>query len=96
MATYVSLAKLTCEGFRQYKQGRQRWQEAKAAIEAAGGKILGAYAVMGPYDFIFITDFPDERRATSAILKASSSGEINFQTMTAIPIEDFHKLAEQL
>lgn len=96
MGTYVSLAKLTCDGYRNYKEGPKKHEEAKRAIESAGGKLLAAYAVIGAYDFIFITEFPDERKAAGVLLKSSASGEINFQTMVAIPMEEFVSLTQQV
>ena len=54
MPTYIVLYKLTDQGIRNIKEAPQRIEEGIKALEAAGGKVIGFYSVMGEYDYVSI------------------------------------------
>ena len=92
MPTYVTLFRYSSEGFKHLnEQGRQ--QQIRL-IEAHGGHVKDAYGLMGAWDVLFITDFPDERSALSALVTTCQAGLGTTQTMTAIPLEAFVQLGQ--
>ncbi len=89
MALYVTLWKYTTEGFKDVKKAQKRFDMAKRAIKASGGKIVSIYGLMGKYDLISIMDMPSDKAAATIILKICSTGRITSETMPALAIEDF-------
>jgi uncharacterized protein with GYD domain len=63
MPTYVTLMKLTDEGVRGIKDAPKRIEEGIKGLEAAGGKLLGFYVVMGEYDYVGIAEAPSDEVA---------------------------------
>jgi uncharacterized protein with GYD domain len=92
MSLYVSLLKYSPEGMKGISP--ERFQRNKALIESKGGKLIGAYALMGEWDVLTITDFPDEKSAMSALVAVGKSGVGTTQTMTAMPLDEFVTLAK--
>ena len=95
MATYVSLIKLTAEGAKNVKTSGEAIQEASNWIGKSGGKVLAAYALQGNYDFLWITEFPEERGAWKSLVSTALQGRVSTETMTAIPIERFLEYVAQ-
>ena len=60
MPTYIVLYKLTDQGIRDIKEAPQRIEEGTKALEAAGGKVIGFYSVMGEYDYVSIGEAPND------------------------------------
>jgi uncharacterized protein with GYD domain len=90
MPTYVTLFRYSSEGFKHLnEEGRQ--QQIRR-IEAHGGQVKDAYGLMGEWDVLFITEFPDEKSAMSALVTTCQSGMGTTQTMTALPWADFVQL----
>jgi uncharacterized protein with GYD domain len=89
MPIYVTLFKSTAEGTKLLKESGQQIEEGKKAIQAAGGKILNAYALLGRYDFIYITEFPDQKSALKVLLKTAMKGRVAPENLVAIPLEEF-------
>jgi uncharacterized protein with GYD domain len=92
MPLYVSLLKYSPEGMKGISP--ERFQRNQALIESKGGKLIGSYALMGEWDVLTITDFPDEKSAMSALVAVGKSGVGTTQTMTAMPLEEFVTLAK--
>ena len=95
MALFVALGKLTNEGAAYLRDLELRHRHAVAAVERGGGKVLASYALLGAYDFLVILDCPDEKVAMKVLAKESSHGNIRYETMTALPIEEFARLVEE-
>ncbi len=96
MPTYISLLKMTPEGARDIKGMPGRYEDARKNLEKAGGKLVGAYAVMGEYDYVLIADLPDDDAAVSLALKVAQRGTVSTQTLRAIPMEEFVQLVNRL
>ncbi len=96
MPTYISLLKMTPEGARDIKGLPGRFDEFRKNLEKAGGRLVGAYAVMGQYDYVAIVDVPDDATAISLALKVSQKGTSATQTMRAMPMDEFVKLVTKL
>jgi uncharacterized protein with GYD domain len=96
MPTYVSLLKMTPEGARDIKNLPARFEDFRKNLENAGGRLVGAYAVMGEYDYVAIVDVPDDATAISLALKVAQRGTSATQTMRAMPMEEFVQLVKKL
>lgn len=96
MPTYVSLLKMTPDGAKDIKGLSGRFNDFRKNVEKAKGRLIGAYALMGNYDYLAIVDVPDDTAAVSLALKVAQRGTSTTQTMRAIPMEEFVKLVESL
>ena len=50
----------------------------------------------GEYDYLLITEAPDERVMAEIALRASQRGRTRFKTIAAIPIEEFAEVSKRL
>ncbi len=96
MATYISLVNLTEQGIREAKNAPERLQTFDTALKEAGGKLIGFYLVMGQFDYIVITEAPDDQTAARLILGTIAQGSMRTQTLRAFPREEFESIATGL
>jgi uncharacterized protein with GYD domain len=89
MPIYVTLFSSTAEGTKGLKETKRYLEEGEKDIKEAGGKILAAYALMGRYDFIYITEFPDQKSALQVLFRTAMKGRVAPETLVAIPLEEF-------
>ncbi len=89
MPIYVTLFRSTAEGTKGLKESQQYMEEAQKEIRQAGGKIINAYALLGRYDFIYITEFPDQKSALKVLFKTAMKGKVAPENLVAIPLEEF-------
>jgi uncharacterized protein with GYD domain len=96
MPTYVTLWKYTKDGLTDMKKTPERYEAVKKIISNAGGKLLSIYGLIGEYDVVTVMELPSEKAAASTMLKICAKGRITSQTMTALPIDDFLKVAKEV
>ena len=96
MAIYISHGTLTEQGVQEIKDLPDRIEEVRKTWEEAGGKLLAWYVVLGDYDYLVITEAPNEKVMAETVIKASRRGRTRFRTFTAIPIEEFAQVAQRL
>ena len=96
MPTYISLVSLTEQGIKEVKNAPERLQAFDNAAREIGGKLIGFYLVMGQYDYIVITEAPDDQMAARLILGTIAQGSVRTQTMRAFPREEFENIAKGL
>ena len=89
MPTYVLLTRLSPDGVQTIKNNPQRIREVNKEVEALGGSVTAQWAVLGQYDFINVVEAPDEQTIARISLELSSRGTGSWETLTAIPIDDF-------
>jgi len=89
MATYVMLTTLTDEGRKTIKEKPKRIREVNKEVEKMGVKILGQYALLGPYDFINILEAPDNISIAKVAMELGSRGTLQTMTMPAMPLDEF-------
>ena len=89
MATYILLSTLTDEGAKAIKDRPMRIQEVNKEIEAMGAKVVGQYAVLGPYDFVNIVEAPDNETIARVSVELSSRGTVRILTLAALSMEQF-------
>lgn len=89
MPTYLMLSTLSPEGVQTIKSNPQRIREVNKEIEQLGAKVIQQWAVLGRYDFVNVLEAPDEATVARVSLELGSRGTGRFETLTAIPIDDF-------
>jgi len=89
MPTYVMLTKLTVWGRKTIKERPERIKEVNKEVEEMGARILGQYAVLGPYDFVNILDAPDDATISRVAVELGSRGTLDTMTLSAMTLNDF-------
>ncbi len=89
MATYIMLSTLTDEGRGTIKDKPERIKEVNKEVESMGVKIVGQYAVLGPYDFVNIVEAPDNKTVARVSVALGARGTVQLMTLPAIPIDEF-------
>lgn len=88
MPTYVMITTLTEEGRKTIKENPERIKEVNSEVERMGARIIGQYAILGPYDFVNVLEAPDNETITRIAIELGSRGTIHTMTLPAIPIDD--------
>lgn len=96
MPTYVILMNLTDQGVKDIKGAPARIGEAAKALEAAGGKLLAFYTVMGPYDYVAIAEAPSDEVALAQLLSLGMMGTVRTTTLKAFTTEQFAAILKKL
>ncbi len=89
MPTFVMLSTLTSEGVQTLKNNPSRIREVNKELEQLGARVTAQWAVLGQYDFVNVVEAPDEQTMARVSLELGSRGTTRFETMAAIPIDDF-------
>ena len=89
MPTFILLSTLSPHGVGTIKANPERIKEVNSEIEQMGARVVEQWAVLGPYDFVNVVEAPDERVIARVSVELASRGTAHFQTLTAIPIDEF-------
>jgi uncharacterized protein with GYD domain len=89
MPTYIMLATLTPEGVQTVKNNPQRIREVNREVEQLGAEVKAQWATLGHFDFISVIEAPDDQTMTRVSLELGSRGTAHYETLSAIPIDDF-------
>ena len=89
MPTFILLTTLTPEGVQTVKNNPQRIREVNREVEQLGATVKAQWATLGHYDFINIVEAPDEKTMARVSLELGSRGTARYETLVAIPIDDF-------
>ncbi len=92
MPTYILLSTLSPHGVGTLKANPTRLKEVNTEIEQMGAKVVQQWAVLGPYDFVNIVEAPDEKVIARVSMELAARGTAHFQTLTAIPVDEFLSL----
>jgi len=87
--TYIMLCTLTPEGVTTIKNNPQRIREVNREVEQLGATVKAQWAVLGEVDFISVVEAPDETTMARVSLELGSRGTGSYQTLMAIPIDEF-------
>lgn len=96
MPYYIILGNWTDQGVRNIKDSPKRAAAAKAAVEKAGGKWHGLYYTFGQYDFVVITEAPNDETVMSVLLGIGSQGSVRTTTLKAFPEAEGFKIIGKL
>ncbi len=95
MAHYIILGNFTEQGIKNVRQVPKRDEEARRMIEQAGGK-MQIYYTLGEYDFVAITEMPDDEAMMKFLLQAGSLGNVRTKTLKAWTESDSAKVISQV
>ena len=96
MATYISLCNWTQQGIEKVKESPARLDAARKAFKAAGADLKQFYMTMGRYDFVVLTEAPDEATAAKAMLTVGQAGSVRSETFRAFTEDEYRKLLGSL
>jgi uncharacterized protein with GYD domain len=89
MPTFVLLSTLTPDGVQTIKNNPSRITEVNKEIEQLGATVKAQWATLGRFDFINIVEAEDEKAIARVSLELGSRGTAKYETLAAIPVEDF-------
>ena len=87
--TYIMLTTLTPEGVQTIKNNPARIREVNREIEQLGATVKAQWATLGHFDFVNVVEAPDEKTIARVSLELGSRGTGKYETLSAIPIDDF-------
>jgi uncharacterized protein with GYD domain len=90
--TYIMLTTLTTEGVQTIKNNPSRIREVNREIEQLGATVKAQWATLGQFDFVNVVEAPDEKTIARVSLELGSRGSGRYETLSAIPIDDFISL----
>ncbi len=77
MPLYLSQVAYTVEGWQALVSNPQNRTEAiRPVIEKLGGRLVNAYFAFGDYDFVLITELPDNVSAAALAIAAAAGGAV--------------------
>jgi uncharacterized protein with GYD domain len=89
MPTYIMLSRLSPEGVQTIKNNPARIREVNREVEQLGASVKAQWATLGQFDFVNVVEAPDERTMARVSLELGSRGTAKYETLIAIPIDDF-------
>ncbi len=89
MKTFIMMSTLSPEGVQTIKNNPSRIKEVNKEIEALGAKVKDQWATLGRFDFINVIEAPDEKTIAKISLELGSRGTATYETLPAIPVEEF-------
>ena len=89
MKTFIMMSTLSPEGVQTIKNNPSRIKEVNKEIEALGAKVKDQWATLGRFDFINVIEAPDEQTMAKISLELGSRGTATYETLAAIPIDEF-------
>ena len=89
MPTFVMLSTLTPEGVKTLKSNPSRIREVNKEIEQLGATVKEQWSTLGRFDFINVIEAPDEATMARVSVEMGSRGTGRYETLVAIPIDDF-------
>lgn len=97
MARYVALGRMTREGAVTLKDGVQRVAAVQEYFQKIGFRVVEIYATLGPYDYVAITEGPDDLAAAfKSAAFVASFGSVSWTTLPAMPYHEFVKVVQDL
>ncbi len=89
MPTYIMLSRLSPEGVQTIKNNPARIKEVNREVEQLGAEVKAQWATLGQFDFVNVVEAPDEKTMSRVSLELGSRGTAKYETLIAIPIDDF-------
>ena len=96
MPTYVMLLKWTEQGVRNAKDALTRNEQGRAAIEQAGGRMIGSWWTQGAYDAVVVLELPDDETASAAAIALGTQGNVRTETMRAYGRDEMQRILQKL
>ena len=90
METFFMFGKYSPDAMKEIS--KERTQQLIDIVGRFGGEILSMYALLGAYDLVLITRFPDMKEALQASVTITKQMGISFSTLPALSVEEFDRL----
>ncbi len=91
MFTYVGLIQLTQEGRETLEKTPEYLEKFGQIIKEEGGILEETYAVMGPWDFLALAQYPDNAAAFRALAKIGGLEVLKTETFPVQKVDVFFK-----
>ena len=91
MFTYLGLIELTPEGRETLDKAPEYLETFRRIIEEEKGVLKDTFAVMGPWDFVALVDYPDNAAAFRALAKIGKLEVVKTETFPIEKVEVFVK-----
>ena len=95
MGTYMALVDVTDETVQNVQDLATIWGDLNGDIEALGGELLEAYAILGEHDFLVVFEADGRDGAFQTSVSIERYG-LDTQTMEIIPVEDLGGLVQDI
>jgi uncharacterized protein with GYD domain len=92
MPKFAVIAKGTLEAKKNIKELKQRIVDVSNVFKARDARIITAYAMMGQYDYLFITEAPNLETAFELSTMIGSLGSFDCQTCPIMLLEELYNL----
>jgi uncharacterized protein with GYD domain len=96
MPAYIILVNFTEQGVRNAKDTVKRLKAVEQAMEAVGGRKIGAWWTLGPYDMVLVAEGPDDETTTRLILATAMQGNVRTMTMRAFSEDEMERIVSGL
>lgn len=96
MAAYLVLFRYTQKGLEGIKESPIRVEKAKDAFKKMGANVKQFYALLGPYDTVFIAEAPNDETIARAALAVSSLGNVHTEILRAFTEDEFRAIIASL
>jgi uncharacterized protein with GYD domain len=91
MFTYVGLVELTPEGREELEKAPEYLEKLRKIVEEEGGIVGDTYAIMGPWDFLALVQYPDNAAAFRALAKIGKLEVIKTETFPVEKVDVFFR-----
>ncbi len=95
MPRYIGLANWTQQGIQNYRDTVRRVEDARAAGEQLGVRIVDIYWTLGGYDIVGVFEAPDDEALTVFLLQLGSLGNVRTQTLRAFNTDEMSRIIER-
>jgi uncharacterized protein with GYD domain len=92
MSTYIALCNWTQHGVQSIKDSPSRLDQARAAVEAAGGRLMSFYMTIGEHDMVVVVEAPSDEVYAKVMLAIASHGSVRSQTLKAFSEDEYKSI----
>jgi uncharacterized protein with GYD domain len=92
MTRFMSLLTFTDQGIRNVKQSIQRADNFRKSVDAAGGKVVSQYWLVGEADACVVFEAPDDQVASALLLSLGQQGNVRTRTLRVYDAKEFEKV----
>ena len=96
MPTYLMLMSATEAGRSKISEIGTRYDAFKKQLKKSGGRLVGAYGLLGSYDYCAIVELPSEKDLLRLSLAIAERGSSRAQTYRAFAMDEFCAVAKDL
>ncbi len=88
MSTYITLVNFTDQGARNIQGTVSRLKDGEKLLRSMGGRLIGAWWIMGQYDEVLIIEVPDDETAARFVASVVKLGNVRTSTMRCFNEEE--------